>query len=350
MPVTVNRESTNSASRILCLNVARVPKGHSHSSAHYGNKDAVRAVTVSAVALGIAATAEIASSVLSGSASVLADGLHNAGDVLTSFILLFTFALVRRPATRRFSSGYGRFEDVATLLIIVVIIVTAAVAAAESVAKLIHPVTYANVPLSLGAALVGVVANLGVSEYKLRVGRGIGSESLEADGIHSRIDAWVSAGAFVGIGPAGRGLPLADPIVGILITIAIVYVLAETVKQLFYRMMDAVDPTMVDEITNAAKSVSGVLQVHDVRVRWVGRELLAGMNVAINPKSTLEDAHALAMQVEDAVCHEVPAARLEIHMDPGTRKHKHTLVGTPVEDEDEHHHDDRNPEVPIIDD
>jgi cation diffusion facilitator family transporter len=316
-----------------------VTAGHSHSSAHYGNKDAVRAVIVSAVALGLAALAEISASLVSGSASVLADGLHNAGDVLTSFILLFTFALVRRPATRRFSSGYGRFEDVATLLIILVIIVTAAVAAAESVLKLLYPPTYSNIPLSLGAALVGVVANLGVSQYKLNVGRGIGSESLAADGIHSRVDALVSAGAFVGIGLAGLGFRIADPIVGILITFAIVFVLAGTVKQLFYRMMDAVDPTIVDEITNAAKSVGGVLQVHDLRVRWVGRELVAVMHVAMNPKSTLEDAHALAMRVEAAVCHEVPAARLEIHMDPGTAKHKHTLVGTPMDEEDDHDHD-----------
>src|SRR5712664_576258 len=115
--------------------------GHAHSSAHYGNKDAVRAVIVSAVGLGLAAVAEITASVISGSASVLADGLHNAGDVMTSFILLFTFALVRRPATRRFSSGYGRFEDVATLLIVVVIIITAAIAAAKSATQRLHPVT-----------------------------------------------------------------------------------------------------------------------------------------------------------------------------------------------------------------
>ena len=309
--------------------------GHSHSSAHYSNKDAIRAVVASAVALGIAAVAEISASIMSGSASVLADGLHNAGDVMTSFILLFTFALVRRPATRRFPSGYGRFEDVATLLIIVVIIITAAIAAAESVAKLLHPVPYSNVPLSLGAALVGVIANLGVSEYKVRVGRGIGSESLAADGIHSRIDAIVSAGAFAGIGMAGLGLTIADPIVGILITFAIVFVLAGTVKQLYYRMMDAVDPTIVDELTAAAKSVSGVLAVHDVRVRWVGRELVAVMHVACDPKSTLENAHALSMRVEDAVCREVPAARLEIHMDPGTARHTHAVVGSPQEEDEE---------------
>jgi cation diffusion facilitator family transporter len=322
-----------------------VSAGHAHSSAHYGNKDAIRAVVVSAIALGIAAVAEITASILSGSASVLADGLHNSGDVLTSFILLFTFALVRRPATRRYSSGYGRFEDVATLMIIVVIIITAAVAAAESVYRLIHPTVYNNIALSLGAAVVGVVANLAVSEYKVRVGRGIGSESLEADGIHSRIDALVSAGAFAGIGLAGLGLTIADPILGILITVAIVFALAGTVKQLYYRMMDAVDPTIIDELTSSAKSVPGVLAVHDVRVRWVGRELVATMHVDMDPKSTLENAHAIAMEVEDAVCHEVPAARLEIHMDPGTTPHTHTLVGTPVDDDDddhenghEHHH------------
>jgi len=114
-----------------------------------------------------------------------------------------------------------------------------------------------------------------------------------------------------------------------------VYVLAGTVKQLYYRMMDAVDPTIVDEISSAAKSVTGVLEVHDVRVRWVGRELVAVMHVATNPKSTLEDAHALAMRVEDAVCHEVPAARLDIHMDSGTAKHQHAVVGTPHDEEDD---------------
>ncbi len=227
----------------------------------------------------------------------------------------------------------------ATLLIVVVIIITAAIAAAESVAKLLHPVTYSNIPLSLAAALIGVVANLGVSEYKVRVGRGIGSESLEADGIHSRIDALVSAGAFAGIGLAGLGLTIADPILGILITVAIVFALAGTVKQLYYRMMDAVDPTIIDELTSSATAVPGVLAVHDVRVRWVGRELVAVMHVDMDPKSTLENAHAIAMRVEDAVCHEVPAARLEIHMDPGTTPHTHTHVGTPPEESEDEEDD-----------
>ncbi|MGH7763911.1 MAG: cation diffusion facilitator family transporter [Candidatus Dormibacteraceae bacterium] len=306
--------------------------GHSHSSAHYGNRHAVRAVVVSGVALGFAALVEIIAAVASRSASILADGLHNSGDVLTTFILLFTFALVRRPATRRYSSGYGRFEDVATLLIVVVIIITAAVAAAESVQKLVQPPAYSNIGYGLAAAFVGVVANLGVSQYKVRVGRGIGSESLEADGIHSRVDALVSAAAFAGIGLAGLGLRIADPLLGLAISAAIVFILVGTVKQLYYRMMDAVDPTMIEEIIAAARRVDGVLGVHDVRARWVGRELVATMHVDFDPLATLQAAHDKVLQVERAVRHDVPAARLEIHMDPGTAKHRHSVVGTDVEE------------------
>jgi cation diffusion facilitator family transporter len=298
-----------------------VSGGHSHGA--YDDRDAVRAVIISAVALGIASTVEFAAAYSSRSAGVLADGLHNAGDVLTTFVLLFAFALARRPATRRFPSGYGRIEDIATLLIVVVIVVTAAIAGYESIRKLVQPEAYSNIPLSLFAAFVGVVANLAVSEYKVRVGRSLGSTALEADGIHSRADALVSAGAFVGIGLAGLGLTLADPIAGLVITAAILYILGGTLRQLVLRMMDAVDPALIDELTAAAGRVDGVLGVHDVRARWVGRELVAVMHVDCAADASLKDAHALAERVEHEVAHAVPEARMDIHMDPGVEAHEH---------------------------
>ncbi|HXM56926.1 MAG TPA: cation diffusion facilitator family transporter [Candidatus Dormibacteraeota bacterium] len=297
--------------------------GHAHSHGAYDDRDAVRAVIISAIVLGIAAAIEFAAAIASSSAGVLADALHNAGDVLTTFILLFAFALARRPATRRFPSGYGRIEDIATLLIVVVIVVTALVAGVESIRRLIQPETYHNIPLSLFAAAVGVVANLSVSEFKVRVGRSVGSTALEADGVHSRADALVSAGAFVGIGLAGLGLRLADPIAGLVITAAIVYILGGTLRQLVLRMMDAVDPKLIDELAAAAGGVPGVLGVHDVRARWVGRELIAVMHVDCAADASLKEAHALAERVEHEVAHAVPEARVDIHMDPGVEAHEH---------------------------
>jgi cation diffusion facilitator family transporter len=296
---------------------------HSHGTGAYQDPGAVRAVLVSAAGLGIAAAVEFWAAYAGRSAGVLADALHNAGDVLTTGILLGAFALARRPATRRFTSGFGRIEDVATLLIVLVIVATAALAAYESIRKLVIPEHYGSYAFSLAAAAVGIVANLGVSELKLRVGRRVRSSALEADGVHSRIDAVVSAGAFMGIGLAGLGLRLADPIAGLVITLAILYILAGTVRDLFYRMMDAVDPHLIDEITRAATQVPGVLGVHDVRARWVGRELVAVMHVDCDENATLKDAHSVVDHVAHEVEHAVPAARIEVHMDPGTDPHRH---------------------------
>ena len=298
--------------------------GHAHDhGAVYDNRDAVRAVLVSAAVLGVAAALELATALASRSASVLADGLHNAGDVLTTVVLLVSSTIARRPATRRYPSGFGRIEDVATLVIVLVIVVTALAAFAVSVRKFFVVEAYGNVALSLLAAAVGVAGNLAVSEYKIRVGRGLGSTALEADGVHSRVDALVSAAAFAGIGLAGLGLRAADPIAGIVITVAIVYVLAGTVRSLFNRMLDAVDPAVVDEITEAARGVDGVLDVHDVRAWWVGRELWAVMHVDCDPDSTLRSAHEVVERVEHEVGHRVELGRLDVHMDPGTASHPH---------------------------
>lgn len=310
-----------------------VSAGHGHEhAASYGSRDAVRAVLVSAVALGVASVIEFAAAAASRSASVLADGLHNTGDVATTFILLAAFALARRPATRRFPHGFGRIEDVATLLIVLVIVVTAAIAAVESIRKLFQPEEYGSIPFSLLATGVGTAANVAVAQYKMRVGRAIGSTALEADGIHSRVDALVSAGAFVGIGLAGLGLRQADPLAGLAITAMILYILGGTIRQLFLRMMDAVDPDLTEELAAAARAVDGVLGVHDIRARWVGRELAAVMHVDCSAKATLKEAHELGQRVEHAIRHAVPQARVDVHMDPGLDAHVHGMT-------QEHRHD-----------
>jgi len=295
----------------------------SHSHAAPDDRDANRAVIVSTVALGLAAAVEFAASRSGHSAGVLADALHNAGDVLTTLVLLVAFAVARRPATHRFTSGFGRVEDVATLVIVLVIVFTAAAAALESIGRILSTEGYTNSVPAMGAAIVGVIANLGVSEYKIRVGRRIRSPALEADGIHSRLDALVSAAAFVGLLLAWMGFAIADPLAGIAISIVIVYILAGTVGRLVLRMMDAVDPAVIEQITRAASGVKGVLGVHDVRARWVGRELVAVLHVDCPPDATLAQAHDIAQEVEHEVEHQVPAVRLDVHMDPGTGVHQH---------------------------
>ena len=296
---------------------------HHHDDASYADAAARRAVVVSALVLGVTAAAEFAASLKGHSAGVLADALHNTGDAVTTLVLLVSFAIARRPATRRFPSGFGRVEEVATLVVVIVIFFSAAAAALESLGRLFSTEGYPNPVPGLAAAAVAVIANFGVSEYKIRVGRRIRSLALEADGLHSRLDALVSGAAFVGLGLAWMGFAIADPLAGLLVTFAILYILATTIGRLVLRMMDAVDPHLIDQISNAAASVNGVLGVHDVRARWVGRELVAVVHIDCPPNSTLQKAHDIARTVEREVGRQVPAVHLDVHMDPGTGRHSH---------------------------
>ena len=195
---------------------------HHHDEGSYADAAARRAVIVSALVLGVASALEFGASVRGHSAGVLADALHNAGDAVTTLVLLVAFAIARRPATRRFPSGFGRVEEVATLAIVVVILITAAAAAFESVGRLLSSEGYTNPYAGLAASAIAAIANFGVSEYKIRVGRRIRSLALEADGLHSRLDGLVSAGAFVGLALAWAGFAIADSMTGILIAFAII--------------------------------------------------------------------------------------------------------------------------------
>ena len=121
------------------------------------DRAATRAVIVSAVALAIASALEFATSLSGHSAGVLADALHNAGDVLTTLVLLIAFAVARRPATRRFTSGFGRVEDVATLVIVLVIVFTAAAAALESLGRLLSTQGYNSSVPAMGKIVTPLV-------------------------------------------------------------------------------------------------------------------------------------------------------------------------------------------------
>jgi divalent metal cation (Fe/Co/Zn/Cd) transporter len=92
-------------------------------------------------------------------------------------------------------------------------------------------------------------------------------------------------------------------------------------------MMDAVDPHLIDELTATASRVDGVLGVHDVSARWVGRDLAAVMHVDCDPTASLAEAHEVATRVDHEVSHVLPVGRLDIHMDPGREEHEHGVGG-----------------------
>jgi cation diffusion facilitator family transporter len=250
--------------------------GHSHDAADQiddaleANAAGRRALGISLIGLGVTAVLQAVVVALSGSVALLGDTLHNVADALTAVPLLVAFRLARRPANKRYTYGYGRAEDLGGLFVIAMI---ALLAAYEAIHRLLHPQQLNHLWAVAGAAVIGFLGNELVARYRIRVGRQIGSAALVADGLHARADGFTSLAVLLGVGGVAFGLPWADPVVGLLITVAILGVLRSAVKQVGARLMDAVDPTIVDQATMAISSVEGVQQIRELRIRWIGHTL-----------------------------------------------------------------------------
>ena len=266
----------------------------------------IRAVKISLLALGLTAIAQIVVVAISGSVALLADTVHNFSDALTAIPLWIAFALSTKAATRRYTYGFGRAEDLAGLFVVAMITLSAIVAAVESIRRLVDPVPIENVGWVAVAGLIGFIGNEVVAVYRIRVGRRIGSAALVADGLHARTDGFTSLAVLIGAGGVALGFPLADPIIGLVITVAILAVLRTAVRDVFRRLMDGVDPRFVDDAEAALAAEPGVTAVRSVRMRWIGHRLHADAELDIDPAVSLSDAHRIAHEAEHTLTHAVP--------------------------------------------
>jgi cation diffusion facilitator family transporter len=304
--------------------------GHSH---HHGDRgaeaaeidvDGRRVLIVSLVALTATAAVQAVVVGLSGSVGLLGDTLHNVADALTAVPLLVAFTLARRPPTKRFTYGYGRAEDLGGLFVVAVIAVSAVLTGAEAVDRLLHPRDVTHLWAVAGAALLGFAGNEAVARYRIVVGRRIGSAALVADGLHARTDGFTSLAVLVGAAGVAAGWQWADPAVGLLITVAILGVMRSAVRQVGARLMDAVDPHLVDQATAALASVEGVAGIRELRIRWIGHTLRAEADLTADPALDIGQAHELAHHAEQhllAYVRRLTAATIHIspagaHADP----------------------------------
>jgi len=275
---------------------------------------------------------------LSGSVALLADAIHNFGDAATAIPLWIAFALARWKPTKRFTYGYGRVEDLAGVAVVLTILFSAIVAGYVSIDRFLHPIAVEYLWGVGVASVIGFLGNEAVAQFRIKVGKEIGSAALIADGYHARVDGLTSLAVLFGAAGIWLGYPLADPIVGLLITAAIFRIVWESGKSVFSRLLDGVDPDVIDEIKDAVNHTSGVQDVSEVRVRWLGHRLFAEINVAVNPGLSVERGHEIATDVRHQLLHHLRyLSNATVHIDPvnASGEEYHGFI--------EHEHDDLPP-------
>ncbi len=309
-----------------------VDHSHPHSDSDYSHHDhthgsidpglltterGIWAVKWSLIGLGATAIFQVVIVFFSGSVALLADTIHNIADAATAIPLWIAFTLARRQPSRRFTYGYGRVEDVAGVMIVLTILFSAALAGYESINRLLHPQSVEHLWAVAVASIIGFAGNELVAIFRIRVGKQINSAALVADGYHARVDGLTSLGVLFSAVGVWFGYPLADPILGLVITAAILPIVWESGKAVFTRLLDGVDPEVTDEITHALNHAQGVRDVTEIRLRWSGHRLLAEINLAVSPKLSVAEGHAIAVEARHQLMHSLPyLSNVTVHVDP----------------------------------
>jgi cation diffusion facilitator family transporter len=281
------------------------------------SRDGIRALWISLGVLGVTAVLQALVFFWSSSVALLGDTLHNVADALTAVPLGIAFVVGRRAANRRYTYGYGRAEDLAGIVIVLFIAASSAVAGYQAVRRLLHPQDVRHLGFVAAAAVIGFAGNEIVARYRIVVGRRIGSAALVADGLHARTDGFTSLAVLLGAGGVAIGWRWADPAVGLLITVAILVVLKDAAREVYRRLMDAVDPDLVDVVEGVLRDTDGVRRVGAVRLRWIGHQLRAECEIAVDPTLSVVAGHAIAVDAEHRLIHAVPRLTGAIvHADP----------------------------------
>jgi cation diffusion facilitator family transporter len=300
--------------------------GHNHQHGYqqlaadpvlHDNELGVRTIWFALTALGITAVLQIVIYLASGSVALFADTVHNLGDALNSVPLLIAFYLARLPANRRFTYGYGRAEDIAGVLIVLSIAFSASYILIESVQKLFDPQPLDNLGWVALAALIGFVGNELVAVTQIRVGRQIDSVAMIADGQHARIDGLTSLAVLIAVFGAWMGLPILDPIIGVVIALAIVGISWNAMKSVWLRLLDGVDPSIINRLEHFTSEVTGVERVAAVRAHYVGHRLFAEMTIVVDENLSLVESHQIAENVRKRLHQVAPnIGDIAIHVDP----------------------------------
>jgi cation diffusion facilitator family transporter len=282
------------------------------------------AVRWSCVGLLVTAGFQLVVVALSGSVALLADTIHNFGDAATALPLWVAFVLACRKPSERFTYGFGRLEDFAGLVIVLIMVLSALLAGYEAIMRLLHPRPLAYLGTVAVACVVGFLGNEAVAIFRIKVGHAIGSAALIADGYHARVDGWTSLAVLLGAVGVWLGYPLADPLVGLLISAAILWLVWQSGTLVVIRALDGVDPEIVAELWHAAAHVPGVQAVTEVQARWVGHSLRADMNVAVAPALSVAEGHAIAKEVRHQLLHHVRyLSGVIVHVDPTDEAGEH---------------------------
>lgn len=258
------------------------------------SESGIMATEWSVIILTLTAVIQFVIVSLSGSMALMGDTIHNFSDALSALPLWLAFFLQKLQPDKRYTHGFGRFEDLAGIFIVASIILSGVVVGFESIMRLIHPEKIQYIPAVIVAAFIGFLGNEAVAMFRLKVGREISSAALVADGYHARLDGLLSLSVVLGCAGIGLGFPQADAFIGVFMSVLTLWAGWELAGTIMKRLVDEVDPQLLCAISEEALKQPGIKGIDSVKARFSGHRLRVELVVNVDGGLSVENAQRTA--------------------------------------------------------
>lgn len=256
--------------------------------------------------------------VLSGSTALIADAFHSASDLFSTIIVMQGLKIAHQPPDESHPYGHHRAESITSKILAIILIITAVGIGYESYQILKSSSISAPEISAIYVAALSIVVKEFMYRYAFKVGKEINSPALIADAWHNRSDAFSSIAALIGIAGALLGYPVMDPLAGIFVAILIfktgIGIYIDAIKVL---MDTAPSKEILTKIEEATKKASGVIEVHDIKVRQYGPKYFIDLKICVDPYITVEAGHNISAEAKHYIIEsDLEVLDVLVHVNP----------------------------------
>ena len=253
--------------------------------------------------------------IISQSSALIADSGHSFSDLLSDAITIWAVRMSRIPKDENHPYGHGKFETIGTFFVSIMLILTGIGVASHVLNKIDTPITPGI--SALWMAGIAIVTKECLFHLTRVVSKRTRSRILLANAWHHRSDAISSVAALIGIGGSQLGIPLMDPIAGVLVAGLIIKtgidIGYESIKEL---TDETVQEEIISELENIMTRIDGVDQFHEMRARKMGPNLLVDLHIQVDSMMSISSAHQVAERVRFRILRELPAVNeVLVHVD-----------------------------------
>jgi cation diffusion facilitator family transporter len=263
--------------------------------------------------------------VLTGSLGILAEAAHSGLDLVAALVTFLAVRVSGKPADREHLYGHGKIENLSALFETLLLLATCVWIIYEAVNRLF----FKNIEVQINAwafvvMITSIVIDVSRSRMLYRVARKFNSQALEADALHFSTDIWSSSVVIAGLVcvkiaewvPSLSFLKYADSVAALGVAAIVIYISGELGMRTIQALLDTAPKGMVEKVKTLAETIPGVVESHNIRIRHMGPHIFADIHILIDGNISLNEAHDITHQVEQAIQVDIPGSDITVHPEP----------------------------------